>query len=180
MLFSIQALAKPVSPTKIAAQEWTQTVLPNTSGTYYGMAVFDMNEDGRQDVVTSKYNQGIEVWLNTGMGWNKLETNLPKMEFYRQIAVTDINLDNKPDIVGIKDRGGIKLWTGRGEGKWDQCWSDLSSKDRYFDVKVVDLNSDGIKEIIAATSKGIKIWIPVFITGLHLLILTLMQGWIWL
>lgn len=117
-----------------------------------------MNEDGQFDIIVTKYNQGLEIWLNTKDGWSKEKTNLPEKGFYTQVIVCDLNGDKKPDILGARDGGGIELWFGKDRGIWELSKSGLPNIGRYFDIKVADLNSRGQEEIIAASDHGVNIW----------------------
>ncbi len=170
----------------ISSHVWTQTTSPNATGTYYGLALADMNRDGLMDIVATKYNQGIEIWFNTKgesiidgdsqeclSYYERLKTNLPEKGFYKQVVVCDLNGDEQPDILCARDGNGIELWlnkrkTDNHEGLplqenksaviWELSSNGLPDTGRYFDVKAADLNSDGKEEIIAASSNGVHIW----------------------
>ncbi|MFH1962241.1 MAG: VCBS repeat-containing protein [bacterium] len=154
----------------ISSHVWTQAPSPDTVGTYYGLALADMNEDGRIDIVATKYNQGLQVWLNTkggstsggestsGDNWERLKTNLPEKGFYNQVVVCDLNGDKQPDILGARDGNGIELWLNKSAEIWELSKAGLPDTGRYFDVKAADLNSDGVWEIIAALDHGVSIW----------------------
>ncbi len=154
-----QSLRKVRSLPPISSHVWTQTVSPNTDGTYYGLALSDMNGDGCLDIVATKYNQGLEIWLNLkASSWERLKTNLPQKGFYNQVIVCDLNKDDQPDILGAKDNGGIELWLNKGAGVWELSKDGLPDVGRYFDVKAADLNCDGKEEVIAASSHGVSVW----------------------
>ncbi|MDI6780949.1 MAG: VCBS repeat-containing protein [bacterium] len=164
-----QGQAQSLPP--ISSHVWLKTISPNTNGTYYGLALSDINGDGQVDIVATKYNQGLEIWLNTRessipdeirqecpSSWERLKTNLPEKGFYKQVIVCDLNEDDQPDILAARDGGGIELWLNKGGMIWELSRNGLPDIGRYFDVKAADLNTDDREEIIAASSHGVGIW----------------------
>ncbi|MEK7275083.1 MAG: VCBS repeat-containing protein, partial [Candidatus Desantisbacteria bacterium] len=164
VMAAIQEQAQSLPP--ISSHVWTKAISPNTDGTYFGLALADINEDEQIDIVAAKYNQGLEIWLNTIIdgtnqcpsSWERLKTNLPEKGFYNQVIVRDLNGDNQPDILGAKDSGGMELWLNKGAGIWGLSKDGLPNAGRYFDIKAADLNHDDREEIVAASSQGLNIW----------------------
>lgn len=131
----------------------------------YGLAVADLNLDGKLDIVCST-SSGIEAWIQEAVSqtgditnWESFNLGLPSYEYYHGIAVGDFNLDGKPDIVvANKSQSGIGVWLGDGKGNWQPSSKGLFTARNYYGVDIGDVNQDGFPDIIAAGG-GINVWI---------------------
>ncbi len=97
-----------------------------TDGTYYDVAVADLNRDGYDDIVAAnKEDGGIQVWTNNGRGvWLKnpkdgalepwvTEESPINIGNYSGVAIVDFDQDGLLDIVGAHDITsgvGIEVW----------------------------------------------------------------------
>jgi FG-GAP-like repeat len=78
---------------------------PENIGAYYGgVALGDMDGDGRLDIVFGGHGSGPAVAYNQGNFKFRIESRgLPRRMSTRAVAVADVNGDGKPDILAISD-----------------------------------------------------------------------------
>lgn len=124
----------------------TNPVTPNSqyydnpgTGEVRGLAIGDLNGDGRNDVVigtkTGSNLGKIEVWWGTGLGafWhtNSLDVYTASGEV-RSVSIRDMNLDGYPDIVA-----GTKTNTADTQGNVDIFFNNALSTTRFTTVYTV-------------------------------------------
>ena len=108
--------------------------LANSSGCGGGVAVGDINGDGRMDLALADHCQGVSVYLSDGEGgWKATATDLNPAIASRgsnadedaynvfrgaeDLALGDVNRDGLLDIVAAaSDRGGFTVYYGDGSG----------------------------------------------------------------
>ena len=71
-----------------------EDVFPN-AGIYYGMALADLNADGKLDICAASYGEGIQVWPgNTGKAIVSRELGIEQLPAADQLAVLAAPLEN--------------------------------------------------------------------------------------
>ncbi|MEW6608621.1 MAG: VCBS repeat-containing protein [bacterium] len=141
------------------------TIVPHTGlpsdGSYQGLAIGDVNQDGKLDIIATLSNSGISLWLGEdNLKWNKISTNLPRINSYFGVEVADLNSDGSMDIVSASQFG-IKVWAGDGTGKnWIPQNHGLPDYKYYYKVVITDFNRDGKLDIVATNNDGggVKAW----------------------
>ncbi len=161
---------------------WTESSVglpaPDIHGLYWGIAVGDLNGDGRPDLVSGSQmppqpdgcgaagaptcvGGGIEVFLQNADGtWQFSNVGLLSMNTLG-VAVGDLNNDGKLDIVAVGKRSldqiggvyGVFPYLGDGAGNWTLA-SGTGLPDtgqmRTWGVDLGDINNDGVLDIAVA------------------------------
>ncbi|MFK8053434.1 MAG: FG-GAP repeat domain-containing protein [Woeseiaceae bacterium] len=116
---------------------------------YLGMAIGDVNNDGRLDIVTPNPD-GIGVILNTGLrdiGFAKPSRLVMPSPF--AVGLTDLNGDGDLDLIAASDgrqtRAEIMLGNGQGEFQSANNWVFPVSAGAKT-IAVGDINGDGISD----------------------------------
>ena len=101
--------------------------LPSSSGGLRGVALGEVNDDGRDDVSFVNTNGGLEVWTwiahNT---WQNLSGSLPASGDFDFTQIADMDLDGHGDIVAFdpgEPTGLLVVYAGDGAGNWTQIAS---------------------------------------------------------
>ena len=139
---------------------YTSYSSPNIYSTgLYGIAIGDMNLDGRKDLVASKRDKNsvyfIDIW-HQDKNTNFLKTTPEEININYQpepIEVADINCDNSNEIVVVNIDIGVNVL------EYDSLLSKYSNKffpknyathtDRQG-LSIGDINNDGRKDIVVA------------------------------
>ncbi|MBI4585656.1 MAG: VCBS repeat-containing protein [Planctomycetes bacterium] len=95
------------------------------NGGSYDLALADVNDDARLDVVMITYENGIIVLFGEGNGnFSERAIILPASDF-RALRIDDMNGDRRPDILASDNATrSIVLLTNSGEGKF-QKWAEI-------------------------------------------------------
>ena len=129
-------------------------ILP-VHGQVRSVAVADFNEDGLNDIVFSvqRETSGIRLWMNQSSRKWKQENGPVQINNYQSVKAGDVNSDGYMDIIAANStedlKAGVQVWLGNGEGGWF-VESGPTTKGRYMDVEVADLNKDGFPDLIGA------------------------------
>jgi hypothetical protein len=125
-------------------------------GTYPGgVAIADMNNDGKLDVIvsgTTNISSGyVNVLLNKGGGtFAAPQTAATTDSFPASVAVGDINQDGKPDVVlsGCCGLAYSYAMLGNGDGTFSTSNSSNIPALSTTQVKLVDVNNDGVPDLL--------------------------------
>ena len=135
---------------------------PNTGGLYRGLAVGDVNEDGRLDIVAANARNGPEVYLQTEDGkWQQTPAPLPSMTGgAKSVALGDLDRDGHLDMVvggspsSAEIDYGLFILRGDGKGGWTETRNtNLPSigLTPIWGITVGDVNGDGLLDLAVAT-----------------------------
>ncbi len=138
------------------------------------MLVFDVNGDGRADVVSSgAHRYGLWWYEQTADGWLPHEINHDISQLHA-LHLADINGDGLPDLVT-----GKRFWAHRegDEGIDDPavlCWFEMKRENgkpswiRHdidsdsgvgLHFAIVDINGDGLLDIVTSNKKGVYVFL---------------------
>ncbi len=115
----------------------------------YGKAIADINGDGRRDLIIGGNASGGLVWYENP-GWTR-HTISALAGFGTDQEPADVDRDGRIDIVSIGVDEADSPWLGwfRNAGSSD-TWSSVTIDRRTLhDIEVVDLNGDGMLDIVA-------------------------------
>ncbi len=137
------------------------------NGEVLSVAVADINEDGRADIVFSvqKESSGIRILLNMAKREWKQAKGPIEINKYQGVRTADVNGDGHLDIIAANatsdTQGGIQVWLGDGRGNWP-VESGPTISGIYMDVLAADLNHDGHLDLIGAgwgTFGALRVWL---------------------
>jgi hypothetical protein len=139
--------------------------LPRDMG-YGGAEVGDIDADGRLDIAYSGHDLPPAVFMNM-LGTGATDAFATTREgidcrvMCLDVALGDCNRDGALDLAAIglfPKRGGLYVWAGNGLGTFRRLAELLSPSHYGADVRFVDLEGDGVQELIAATDTGPRVW----------------------
>ncbi len=136
-------------------------IVGNSANYSNGIAIGDLNNDGKQDMVVSNSGQ-ILVYINNGIDLNvspTIYTNLnPRLQF-STIKLADINGDTKLDIIcgntsGSLGETGTSFFINQGLGVFSSPSYTTLNGLQPNTIATGDLNGDFIPELLIPTSNG--------------------------
>jgi FG-GAP-like repeat len=131
---------------------------PEVHGLYmFGIALADINGDGKLDMAATSAIPGIEVFLWDKGKWKASNKGLPPMNALG-VALGDLNNDGKIDMVvagktDLKEIGGVYgvfPFLGDGHGNWqldDATGLPLTGRERTWGAGLADIDRDGVLDI---------------------------------
>ncbi|MCS7060135.1 MAG: VCBS repeat-containing protein, partial [Anaerolineae bacterium] len=148
-----------------------RTELPTMGG--YGMAVADLNRDGRPELVFSNFYNGSSRSINSYIYWGQAggaygvtysagaRTDLPTVGAMGT-AIADLNNDGAPEVVFVNGHDGVSfnnnsyIYWGQVGGTYGVQYSASARSNLptlgAHGVTVADLNQDGLAEIVFANN----------------------------
>ncbi len=175
LFLACAAVAAMAASTTLQASELFGKALSFESGGNlgYGIAVADLNGDGKLDVVVASlctlqencdYNEGepgvVGVLLGNGDGtFQPVQTYSTVDGNSMSVAIADLNGDGKPDLVvsntcaviySCTEGGSISVLLGNGDGTFQAAKTYLSGGWYAWWVAVADLNGDGIPDVLVS------------------------------
>jgi hypothetical protein len=142
---------------------WDGLPSPSMHGLFTGLAVADVNADGRADLVVANWIDGPEVYLQQAdLNWRKTDDVFPEMYGGAVgVDVGDVDRDGHADIVVSgrlkRDRGYVRgvFWLrGDGRGRWDFVRNSglpISGLAAMSGVVIGDVNDDDVPDIAACS-----------------------------
>jgi hypothetical protein len=139
-----------------------------------GLCAVDVNEDGHLDLAVADHCNGVFIYLGDGRGSFEVvveelypedmipfDAELTTFLGAEDLDVGDINRDGYIDLaVGASDEGGINVYYGDGTGiGWQRATSGLPADGWTNRVQLVDIDQDGLLDIVAAHSTGPRVWL---------------------
>lgn len=136
----------------------------------YGPArAADVNSDGKPDLILSAHTDALRVYLNDGqMNWSQAPGTIENPFLMLDVAPGNLDGDKNVDIVGLAHfKGGFGIYLGDGQGGFRrlpesaQILHTASPRSSFFghDVQLVDIDGDGLDDIVAATNWGTKVYL---------------------
>jgi hypothetical protein len=96
------------------------------AGEAVGVAIGDLNHNGKPDLVVANAGAGIDVLLNQGSGKFGNATLYPNCKYTCNpgpfaAVIADFNLDGNLDVAGVDYSQKMVLYYGKGNGKFDNA-----------------------------------------------------------
>ncbi|MDX8392390.1 MAG: FG-GAP-like repeat-containing protein [Mariprofundaceae bacterium] len=142
---------------------WDTRLLP-VKGDAESVAVADVNQDGRPDIVAGLFRLGVRLWLARGDGlWETQD--LVDDGSWGQVRVADIDDDTHQEIIAAsRDGRGIGVWRWQPSGflgmtKTQAVGKLLPEHGVYFGLDAASVFSDNNMQIAAARLDGtVEVW----------------------
>jgi hypothetical protein len=145
-------------------------VLQSNGGVFQGIAVADVNGDGKLDVVVSNLagpnlsGDGVlGVLLGNGDGTFQSALTFGSGGYgANSVAVADVNGDGKPDVLVANicasgsdcTTGTVAVLLGNGDGTFQPAVTYASGGQTALSIAVADVNGDGKPDLLVANQSG--------------------------
>jgi len=135
---------------------------PDIHGLYQGIALGDVNGDGKLDIAAGTATTGAEVYIQesgpNGPKWRPANDGIIPMNVVFSVALGDLNNDGHVDLVAagktaLDEIGGVygvHAFLGDGAGHWKLMENDglpATGKEKSWGVALADVNKDGVLDI---------------------------------
>lgn len=124
---------------------------PDVTG--LGLAVKDVDGDGRPDVVKMRPSTMLAVHINDGAGGLRPGATYPIGASGREVVLADVTADSRPDaLVACPEDWSVRVLRGRGDGSFAAPvrWSVAAGP---RNLAVARLNSDPFLDVITVSSE---------------------------
>ena len=135
------------------------TYSTGANGSPYGIAVADVNGDGRPDLLTANYgtnSAGVQLGTGTGTFGAVTSYSTGANSYPFSIAVADVNGDGRPDLLTTNvgsSSAGVLLGTGTGTFGAVTSYS-IGANSSPHSIAVADVNGDGQPDLLTANSNN--------------------------
>jgi len=135
---------------------WEPEVLP-TSTDAESVTVADVNRDGRLDIVSGLYQQGIQLWKNDAEGW--IASSVIDSGTWSAVRVGDIDADGDRELVASSSVGkGLAIWSWK-DNQFISEDEQIPSYGVYLDIDLGDVRNQGKLDIAAVRADGsTEVW----------------------
>jgi len=132
-------------------------------GLYRGLAVGDVNEDGRLDIAVANIRTGPEIYLQTrDGGWQPTPTFRSSIKGgATALALGDLDGDGHLDLVvggsrAVTNQYGLFVFQGNGKAAWTEFRTNLPLNELKFvwGVALADVNGDGVPDLAVTTGES--------------------------
>jgi Ca2+-binding RTX toxin-like protein len=133
----------------------------------YGIALTDVNADGKLDIVTANSgSDNVSLLLGDGLGHFDIPRTFAVGDYPQGISLGDVNGDSNIDIVTANADGNVSLLLGRGQGDF-AAQQTFAVDDSEDGIALGDFNSDGKLDVITANpyKNAISVLLNTTLTG---------------
>ncbi|MGE0481213.1 MAG: FG-GAP repeat domain-containing protein [Phycisphaerae bacterium] len=139
-----------------------------------GVAVGDVNNDGKLDLAVADHCHGVHVYLGDGTGKWRATTeelfpadvaakgSLDEYKGAESLALGDVNEDGNLDIVasGADEGGGVQLYLGDGAGRTWRRVPDSNLPERGWAnrTRLLDMNGDQHLDVVVTLHEGVRVF----------------------
>ncbi|MCB0320640.1 MAG: VCBS repeat-containing protein [Bdellovibrionales bacterium] len=124
---------------------------------YSGLGVGDIDKDSDLDVVAASHFNRVHTLIQDSATANSpalKERVMPTTDGYIAAHVLELSGDGIPDLILLgNERAGIEIYNGDGEGQW-LLEQQLAYNTIGRDLKIVDMNKDGMSDLVATLGRG--------------------------
>ena len=115
---------------------------------------FDMNGDGRADILWRGPDGAVSVWTGGEDGFQQSAYNNGASADWKIAAAGDVTGDGKADVLWHNDDGSLSLWSSTGDGFAQNSYSHGSVDTAWKAIGLADFGGDGKADILWRDDDG--------------------------